>query len=58
MVAGNEYVAGVVVAADAAAAASPEVLWTPTDAHITRAICAFLPKNLQEVNHARVVSCW
>ncbi len=50
MVAVNEYVAGVVAAASAAA--SPEVLWTPTDAHIATVICAFRPKNLQEVNCA------
>ncbi len=48
--------AGVVAAA--ADATSPEVLWTLTDAHIATVICVFRPKNLQEVNHAREVSCW
>ncbi len=52
--AGNEYVAEVV----AAAVTSPEILWTLTDSHIATLICAFPPKNLQEVNRAQVVSCW
>ncbi len=41
--AGNGYVAGVVTSA-LATATSPEVLWTPTDAHIATVICAFHPK--------------
>ncbi len=57
VVAGNEYVVGVVVAA-AAVAASPDVFWAPTDAHIATVICVFRSKNLKEVNRARVVSCW
>ncbi len=39
----NGYVAGVVAAATVA---SSEVVWTPTDAHIATAICAFHPKNV------------
>ncbi len=51
----NGNVASVV---DAAAAASSEAVGTPTDAHIATVICAFCRKNLREINHLWVVSCW
>ncbi len=42
----------------AAATASPGVVGTPTDAHTATVICAIRPKNLLEVNHVCVASCW